>query len=165
MNGVCHYGLELNIFFKILDQGKEFFRDIKEKEKILKELIYYLNLKRKNILNRNYFFKFYAKKKNCSEFYFKTYFQNQRKIEKKQSNHVSIKYFSCKKEKIKNNYLIKIIKFNLLFYKKSRISGFLIQNNSLKYSKFIINNNHLQHFDTIRILWNVITYFIFFHIH
>ena len=63
MNGVCLYGLELNIFFKILDQGKEFFRDIKEKEKILKELIYYLNLKRKNILNRNYFFKFYAKKK------------------------------------------------------------------------------------------------------
>ena len=39
MNGVCLYGLELNIFFKILDQGKEFFRDIKEKEKILKELI------------------------------------------------------------------------------------------------------------------------------
>ena len=109
MNGVCHYGLELNIFFKILDQGKEFFRDIKEKEKILKELTYCLNLKRKNILNRNYFFKFYSKKNNCSEFNFKTYFQNQRKIEKKQSKHVSIKHFSCKKEKIKNNYLIKII--------------------------------------------------------
>ena len=165
MNLISHYDLELNIFFQILDQCKEFFRNIKEKEKILKELTYCLNLKRKNILNRNYFFNFYAKKNKCSELNFKTYFQNQMKVEKRQSKHASIKYFSCKKEKIKNNYLIKIIKFNLLFYKESRISGFLIQNNSLKYSKFIINNNHLQHFDTIRILWNVITYFIFFHIH
>ena len=159
------YFFESQYCFQILDQGKEFYKSLKNIEKlfILENLKYNMN-KIQNIKKKIFFVNNSEKilRLKCD---INIHFKNQINLWQKKLMHILGKFTGGKQYKHKKNLFSKIFKFNLFKCKEKKISGFLIHNYSLKYSKFLINNTLQNNKDPNSTIWDTIAYFIFFQIH
>jgi len=159
------YFFESQYCFQILDQGKEFYKSLKNIEKlfILENLKYNMN-KIQNI-KKKLFFLNNSEKILGLKCHINVHFKNQINLWQKKLMHILGKFIRGKQYKHKKNLFSKIFKFNLFICKEKKISGFLIHNYSLKYSKFLINNTLQNNKDLNSSIWDTIAYFIFFQIH
>jgi len=161
----------LNSLFKLIDcinfidKGKECFRYIKniEKkfsaEKLEKENFKSTKFQKNKALN------LYSTKTFESQFNHTNELENQKIIFSKKIKFVLKNVMCVQRKKIINNVFSNLFKINLLSCKLKEISGFLMYNNSLRYSKFIISGNALFIQAIDQTISNIIKYFIFFQIH
>ena len=151
------------VFFpQLFDQSKEIFRNLKFAEKKIakKNLKFRIIGKKLSSIEKNLLFN--SKNENNLKLNLKGYYEEQKIEFKKKFNKSSTMVISFKKKKLLLRYYSQLFKLNLTSFSKKKIRGFLIQSNSLQYSKFIINNSFHDHIKPVAVMWNIVVYFIFF---
>ena len=151
--------------FQMFDQSKEVFRNTHMVEKNFFNRVSEFKSFRKKILYEENCLLFNFKKKNFLKIDLKNYFKQQENESMQKIKKSVETLIRFRKKKLFLNIYTNFFKLNLYCCKGEKIFGFFVQNNSLRYSKFVIANNLDDFIKSVSVIWNLVIYFIFFQIH